>query len=227
MDFDKLKKVNQKDKDIVVGYTKQIKINLPNEIIDIILLFLYIKYYKFENNPCPERFKFMNETTIKKIGINASISCIFGEEIDGNKYSKCEIEIKWIKCVCQFYMGFFTKNIKTLQKSKYWEHQLVHHSDKCMSIYVWNGYQSFKPYGILKNKWKNKFKYYTKERFGMNDIFGLTVDFEQDTLTIYHNHKIAETVSMGGYKLIIPAFSMYAVHEQLEVTRCNVYYKKQ
>ena len=95
-----------------------------------------------------------------------------------------------------------------------------------MAIYVWFGYNSFKPYGIYKNEWKNKFKYTAPKRFRKNDIFGLTVDFTKDTLTIYHNHKIAEEVSMSGHKLIVPVFSMYEPGEQLQVLQCNVILKQ-
>ena len=51
--------------------------------------------------------------------------------------------------------------------------------------------------------------YKPPKRFNKGDIFGLTVDFKKDTLTLYHNYKFVQTISMKGHKIITSACSIY------------------
>ena len=53
----------------------------------------------------------------------------------------------------------------------------------------------------------------------------MSFNFENDTLSIYHNDIYAGTTLLESYTAIIPAFSLYTTDIQLEVTKCEFDWK--
>ena len=155
---------------------------------------------------------------LKKINSNGWTNCIFGEEINHKECDMFNIYIQWKTCIRSFFIGYITSTINK-------------------SIIDWNqwlGNRSNSTYsnGILINKHYTNFyiwnyKHYCKElsyksldQFKQNDIFILSFNFIQDTVTIYHNIKSKENcaqISLRGCKSIIPAFSLCSKGEEIEI----------
>ena len=64
-----------------------------------------------------------------------------------------------------------------------------------------------------------KLKYSPSKAFTTNDIFGISFDFVNDLLTIYHNANVVEKVPLNGFKSIIPTFSLYNQKPSIHVVR--------
>ena len=89
----KFKDIPIRDKLIVLGFIKKIILNIPKEIINIILLFYYIDF-EFYKEKYGKELTFIDNKTVKMIEENwKSSTCLFGEPVTNEM---CIINIIYI-----------------------------------------------------------------------------------------------------------------------------------
>eukprot|EP01084_Bolivina_argentea_P274429 467768_1 len=229
----RLKGVPQHRKDIVYGYsrtaTKSLSIknqSTPTDIMDIILLFYYNTWRKFNTDYHGKYLQIINTDDCcrcKKINNGSGYNtCIYGEELRATKCDRFDITIKFVN-KSSFYMGFITSTVEN-------------------SIKDWScclGRQGNKPYsvGLLINSYFNYFKlsdpkneylaisYKASKSFQVNDIFMLSFDFTENQCYIYHNStKIKHTISLAEYGMITVAFSLRDLDAEIEIVDAKYFY---
>ena len=220
--------INQEIKDIVFGYVNnynnnnKIKcINIPIVIIHIIL-FYYYDNFKFNKDIHGDNIKFISNKIVKINKNNHCWStCIFGKTILNKDCNKFTIHLKWKKASC-FFIGFITSKIE--KSIKNWNEPFCHITN-CKNFI-----------GIQVNEYCVQFdlsdeynhektlNYQSKQPFNDNDTFIFIYNFILNKLTIYHNNKIADIISINyHYKQITPIFSLYGSgNQEIEITKCFI-----
>eukprot|EP01084_Bolivina_argentea_P249901 418500_1 len=230
MNLKMLKCIDKPFKEIVHGYVRDIFKSaplkydcIPVEIINIILLFYYNAYRKFDVDHCGGDLQIINDTILKKIAKSTKgyHSCVFGSELRATQICKqFHIKIKLKQPTTSLYMGFFTCAVND---------KTIDYTD-CLG----RGINQTNSVGILINACFRYFKlsdksndykvlqYIAPNNFGEGDTFMLSFDFVENELKIYHNGiQTKDTISIKDYEKITPAFSLRGMNSSIEILECE------
>ena len=64
--------------------------------------------------------------------------------------------------------------------------------------------------------------YKSTTNFQNGDIFGMSFDFKNDSLQLYHNNNKADKISLYGDKTAIPALSLTNKHDEIEILKLEI-----
>ena len=221
----KIKDAETRQKYIVYGYSRKMEkllpkfdkyYSIPNDIIDIILLY-YSENLKFNREHHGKEIIFINDTTItknEKMGTNV---CIFGDEITSKQCNKFKIYIKWVQCKSCIDMGFLTSSIQDSIGD--YQAALGQGENKEKSVAFFIAKTMIHTFEHSKHSTGKK-SLHSSTPFGKHSIFALEFNFVADELVVYHNDDKVDIVSLHGCKSIIPALSIDK-DEILEITKCE------
>ena len=87
----------------------------------------------------------------------------------------------------------------------------------CIGIQAWrNGIALFDyPAG---DSWR-QLDYESDKSFATSDIFGISFNFIENSVSLSLNYNLIETVSLNGFKSIVPAFSLGGENDSFHIIK--------
>ena len=223
----KLSRIDSNTKNTVFGYMRKAQLLFPkNNIyynIPMLIQYICLSYYyigmvlDIKNHG--NGLIFSNNDKNVKQTINAWSTCVLINDININDCNKFNIHIKYVKTGA-FQMGYI---INTINSIKNWNRETGcgSNTENSVGIYVYHYRDTFTLYDKNDCAGLQTLNYKSPKFFAINDIFILSFDFIENTLTIYHNDNKCDTIELQKHTKIIPAFSLYYPGTQIEILKCD------
>ena len=212
----KVEQIPLKTKYTVFGYVKRNHDGneiIPNDIINIILLYYYISL-KFYSSKYGKFLQFIDDDQVK---INKDhrdyATCLFGDHPITNDI--CNIfKITFRVFSEQEYLHFRFGYVTSINSVIDWNDALGNGPNGCgiLSTYNGNFYIYDKEHSAKKI---NSAQRVTKS----GDIFSLSFNFELNIIQIEHDNKNLDELSLKGNKSIITAFSLDKKNDLIKILK--------
>eukprot|EP01084_Bolivina_argentea_P110625 197483_1 len=174
----------------------------------------------FNVGPNDNKWKFSNGNIVEKISSdNKYTTCVIGESINNKMCTQFDFEIKLKTFSYECYIGYITSTIN--ESVKNWNHYLGYGDNKNDSV----GFR-FYPNGNYINEWrKGNFEtlnYTASSNFKQGDKVKLSFNFDNKTLSLYHNESRVEILSLNNCKTITPAITMSKKNDKIEIIKYEI-----
>eukprot|EP01084_Bolivina_argentea_P019688 36609_1 len=216
----------------VHGYVRQnICIMVPNEIIDLCMLF-YFNKLAFRANQHGYGLVFMDDDTTVKSTQGGDRTCVFGTTINSEQCDKFEICFEWISTAVSpqfggqnFMFGYLTSTIdKSIQN---WNDRLGWGLNKYHSKGIFCGkiYDTFYLYhaGAFNNLHGYKCDNYN-QTCSEGNMFKLIFSFIEDKVSVYHNNSFVHDINLDQVKEIIVAVTLMYTGQTIKANKW-IFYK--
>lgn len=217
--FDRVKKVNQKGKDLVNGYLRKFGQNNIPFLINILCMNYYYdtdfqKWFKEERG---RHIVFLDDHRVTKdVEDFGWGTCIYGSQaITSDICNTFEITYKLNafgvgKAYCCFVIGFVTDKIENSIAN--WNERIGGGSNEKGSIGVW--FYDHDVYVYDRDKSAQQLDH--KKQYALNDLFRFKVDFRANQLHLFHNEKEISVIKLNT-KYVRPALTISYEKEELEI----------
>ena len=202
------------------------KIDIPTDIINIILFYYYI-YFEFYKQQHGKGLVFINDKIVKMNVYNSMGStCLFGELISTKICKKYQIHFQLLKegiSSHYFSFGLMFGYAESKNSIKDWNNCIGNKTNREQStgFYVGSSFTDFAVYD--KNNVSKVLQYKSTSKFMINDVFGLEYDFINDEIQIYHNYNKADKLSLNGIKSLITAISLFDKKTSIKILKQTFY----